>query len=305
MSRRRPQIAPFFVSPVSLMAKSLVAGSLVAGSLIVMSACTETPDAKPAATETPASPSTMPASGGGHGDHAAGTAMPPSEGPFFAMPSDGSQVTETFTVVMGVVGKKVTPAGTAVEDKSQGHHHIIIDGEPVAKGIPVPADATHIHFCKGQTETTLTLAPGKHSLTLQFADGAHISYGPELAKTISVEVKAGGKERGVSFVEPVDGATVKSPVAMKFAVSGMTVRPAGEDALDKTSGHHHVVIDGKPVTAGLTVPADKTHIHYGKGQTEASVELTPGKHTLTLQFADGTHASYGESMSQTINVTVE
>ena len=53
----------------------------------------------------------------------------------------------------------------------------------------VPADATHLHFGKGQTETMLKLTPGKHTLTLQFADGAHQSYGPDLSSTITVEVK--------------------------------------------------------------------------------------------------------------------
>ena len=59
-----------------------------------------------------------------------------------------------------------------------GHHHLIVDGKAVPKGSVVPADATHMHFGKGQTETTLKLPPGKHTLTLQFADGAHQSYGP-------------------------------------------------------------------------------------------------------------------------------
>ena len=53
----------------------------------------------------------------------------------------------------------------------------------------MPTDDTHIHFGKGQTETELKLAPGKHTLTMQFADGAHRSYGPDLSSTISVTVK--------------------------------------------------------------------------------------------------------------------
>ena len=70
-----------------------------------------------------------------------------------------------------------------------GHHHLIIDGHPVEAGKAVPADATHLHFGKGQTETTLKLAPGPHTLTLQFADGLHQSYGPEMSATITVTVK--------------------------------------------------------------------------------------------------------------------
>jgi len=56
-------------------------------------------------------------------------------------------------------------------------------------GTVVPKDSTHLHFGKGQTETTVQLTPGKHKLTLQFADGLHRSYGGKLATTISVNVK--------------------------------------------------------------------------------------------------------------------
>jgi hypothetical protein len=60
-------------------------------------------------------------------------------------------------------------------------------------GIPenevIPTDATHMHFGKGQTECDLRLSPGKHTLTLQFANGAHLSYGPKFSKTISITVE--------------------------------------------------------------------------------------------------------------------
>lgn len=105
----------------------------------------------------------------------------------FVEPKDGATVPPEFKVVMGVEGMKVSPAGQLVE--GTGHHHLIIDGQPAAKGTVVPADATHLHFGKGQTETMLKLSPGKHTLTLQFADGAHQSYGPEMSSTIHVEVK--------------------------------------------------------------------------------------------------------------------
>jgi hypothetical protein len=108
---------------------------------------------------------------------------------------------------------------------------------------------------------------------------------------------------GVSFIEPEDGATVSNPVHVKFAVDGMKVAPAG-DVIDGT-GHHHLLIDGKPLPKGEVVPANDHSIHYGKGQTEAVVTLPPGDHTLTLQFADGAHRSYGPEMSQTITVHVK
>lgn len=107
----------------------------------------------------------------------------------------------------------------------------------------------------------------------------------------------------VFFVEPADGAKVKSPVHVKFGIEGMTVAPAGTP--DLNTGHHHIIVDGAVIPAGSVVPKDETHQHFGKGQTETDVALTPGEHTLTLQLADGNHFSYGEAWSATIKLTVE
>ncbi|WP_287495988.1 DUF4399 domain-containing protein [Pandoraea sp. CB10b_02] len=107
----------------------------------------------------------------------------------------------------------------------------------------------------------------------------------------------------VFFVSPTDGATVTNPVVVKFGVEGMAIKPAGDMA--SNTGHHHLIIDGDPIPAGQVVPTDDTHLHFGKGQTETSVNLTPGDHTLTMQFANGAHQSYGPAMSQTIKVHVK
>lgn len=113
---------------------------------------------------------------------------------------------------------------------------------------------------------------------------------------------ADGTKR-VFFANLEDGAKVKSPVAIKMGVEGMEVQPAGQDK--PNSGHHHIIIDGGPLDAKTIVPADDNHIHFGLGQTEYELELSPGEHTLTLQFADYAHKSYGPDMSATIKVTVE
>ncbi|WP_420386806.1 DUF4399 domain-containing protein [Roseivirga sp.] len=111
-----------------------------------------------------------------------------------------------------------------------------------------------------------------------------------------------GSSDGVYFENLTDGQEVSSTVLVEMGVKGMDVEPAGE--VHKGKGHHHIIIDGGFMKTGETIPADKTHIHYGKGQTEATIELTPGKHTLTLQFANGLHQSYGEAWSKTITVNV-
>ena len=110
-------------------------------------------------------------------------------------------------------------------------------------------------------------------------------------------------DQTVSFIQPEDGAILKSPVVVEFAVVGMEVEPAG--SLSKNKGHHHIVINGSFVPKGKVVPADETHIHYGKGQLTDTLDLEPGDYTLTMQFADGLHNSYGEQMSSTINITVK
>jgi len=108
---------------------------------------------------------------------------------------------------------------------------------------------------------------------------------------------------GVSFVAPKDGATVSNPVHVVFGVDGMKIAPAG--TMMEGTGHHHLLIDGKPLPKGEVIPATETSLHFGKGQTETDLTLPPGDHTLTLQFGDGMHRSYGPEMSKTITVHVK
>ena len=107
----------------------------------------------------------------------------------------------------------------------------------------------------------------------------------------------------VSFVAPADGAVVSSPFTVKFGVSGIEIKPVGD--MTANTGHHHLLINQDPIKAGEVIPADAQHLHFGKGQTEASVTLPPGKYRLTLQFGNGLHQSYGPELSKTINVTVQ
>jgi hypothetical protein len=108
--------------------------------------------------------------------------------------------------------------------------------------------------------------------------------------------------QSVYFIEPKDGATVTSPFKVAFGVTGMTVEPAGD--IKANSGHHHLLINLPPIAAGQTIPVDGTHLHFGKGQTEAEITLPPGNYKLTMQFANGAHLSYGPTMAATISVTV-
>ena len=106
---------------------------------------------------------------------------------YFVEPSDGATVPQDFRVVMDVRGKTIAPAGDM--SANTGHHHLLIDADPVREGDVIPVDASHMHFGKGQTETMVKLAPGSHTLQLQLADGAHRSFGPAMSSTIHVVVK--------------------------------------------------------------------------------------------------------------------
>lgn len=113
----------------------------------------------------------------------------------------------------------------------------------------------------------------------------------------------------VYFVNLKDGETVSNPVIVKFGLSGMGVAPAGLQG-DPTAntGHHHLLIDTKIEGEGLKglIPADEKHVHFGKGQTEASLTLPPGQHTLQLVLGDWTHIPHDPPvMSERITITVK
>ncbi|MFI5154766.1 MAG: DUF4399 domain-containing protein [Chitinophagales bacterium] len=115
------------------------------------------------------------------------------------------------------------------------------------------------------------------------------------------EIPKGAK---VFFVNLKDGQKVKSPLKVEMGVSGIKLDTAGP--IVAGSGHHHLLIDaGDSLASGTVVPKDSTHLHFGKAQKEATVNLSPGKHKLTLQYADGIHRSYGAPLSATIYVVVQ
>ncbi|KAI8474806.1 MAG: hypothetical protein J3K34DRAFT_406669 [Monoraphidium minutum] len=111
----------------------------------------------------------------------------------------------------------------------------------------------------------------------------------------------------VKFLNVDSGASVSSPVHLELGVRGLDVFPASEGLIPGT-GHFHVVVDraaDDKLGEGDVIPFDATHLHYGKGQVSVDVPLTPGKHTLTLQFANALHESFGPDERQEITVTVK
>ncbi len=107
----------------------------------------------------------------------------------------------------------------------------------------------------------------------------------------------------VYFENLQDGDEVSSPFTVMMGVEGMSVDPAGP--LIEHSGHHHIIINGGPLPLGEVIPMDPQNLHYGDGSMEATLELEPGEYTLTMQFGNGHHQSYGEAMSAQVSVIVK
>jgi hypothetical protein len=108
----------------------------------------------------------------------------------------------------------------------------------------------------------------------------------------------------VYIVSPKDGATVKGPVTVVFGLKGMGIAPAGIK-LDGT-GHHHLLVDSElPADLAQPLPATEKVLHFGKGQTETSLTLAPGKHTLQLVLADYLHVPHDPAViSKKVTITV-
>ena len=108
---------------------------------------------------------------------------------YIITPKDGDVVDTTFTVKFGLKGMGVAPAG--VMQEHTGHHHLLIDLDELPDlSKPLPANDNIRHFGGGQTETTLTLKPGKHTLQLLLGNYAHIPQdNPVMSDKITIEVK--------------------------------------------------------------------------------------------------------------------
>jgi len=118
------------------------------------------------------------------------TAAPPNAAVYIISPKDGDTVSSPFKVQFGLSGMGIAPAG--VDKPNTGHHHLIIDAtmSPEELKQPIASDAKHVHFGGGQTETTVTLPPGRHTLQLVLGDWTHIPFNPPIVSpVITVTVK--------------------------------------------------------------------------------------------------------------------
>jgi Domain of unknown function (DUF4399) len=139
-----------------------------------------------------------------------------------------------------------------------------------------------------------------------FAVAAALVLAASVANVQAQERTPSPKGAKVFIVSPKNGETVSSPVTVKFGIKGMTLAPAGTKA--ENTGHHHLLIDtDPPADLGQPLPTvpDKI-IHFGKAQTETTVTLPPGKHTLQLLLGDANHIPHNPPViSKKITITVK
>ena len=114
----------------------------------------------------------------------------------------------------------------------------------------------------------------------------------------------GASESKVYFINLKDGDVVSNPVFIQFGLSGKGVAPAGVDK--ENTGHHHLLIDVKAIDFYMPIPSSKNHLHFGGGQTETSIELTPGEHELQLLLGDLYHVPHSPPItSKKIKILVK
>jgi hypothetical protein len=135
-----------------------------------------------------------------------------------------------------------------------------------------------------------------------------LASGVTLIATLAVgqERTAPAPNAEVYIIAPQNGAMVHGPVTVRFGLKGMGVAPAGVKF--ENTGHHHVIVDTDLSELKLDAPLPMTDkiVHFGKGQTETTLTLPPGKHTLELVFADYSHMSFDPPLhSKKITITVE
>jgi Domain of unknown function (DUF4399) len=125
------------------------------------------------------------------------------------------------------------------------------------------------------------------------------------APLAAADRKPAPQDAHVYILWPSDGAVIPGG---KFwlrmgLTSNMGVAPAG--IAKPNTGHHHVLVDADPPPLDQPIPNDKNHLHFGAGQTEARIDLPPGKHTLQLILGDENHVPHDPPvLSKKISITV-
>jgi hypothetical protein len=140
-----------------------------------------------------------------------------------------------------------------------------------------------------------------HSLSLALLLAALLAADAAVAEIPRTASTEGAK---LYFIAPKDGKTISGKVTVRFGLTGMGVAPAGVTLAG--TGHHHLIVDAPLPPLSLPIPKDERHLHFGNGQTEATLELAAGEHTLQLVLADALHIPHDPPVvSKQIRITVK
>jgi hypothetical protein len=227
---------------------------------------------------------------------------------YFTDLKDGAVVPPKVTINFGLKNMGVAPAGA--DRPNSGHHHLLIDAELPPLDEPIPNDFNHLHFGGGQTGAEITLTPGEHTLQLLMGDKDHVPHTPPvMSSRIKVRVidpslrKPSPPDARAYFVGLEDGSVIPPKATIRFGLVNMGIAPAGVEK--PMTGHHHLLIDTPLPPLDEPIPNDFNHLHFGAGQTEAAVTLSPGAHTLQLLLGDENHVPHNPPvMSKPIKVIV-
>jgi hypothetical protein len=247
------------------------------------------------------------------------TPAPPEAKVFFLDLPDGATLPLKSIIKFGISGMEVAPAGT--DRPNSGHHHLLVDTPLPPLDHEIPSDPNHLHFGRGQTSTELTLTPGEHTLQLLLGDHQHVPHDPPIMSNVlrvyavegtanvasnedrKLDRQPSPPDAKVYFIYPHNGEIIYPNSTIRFGLSNMGVAPAG--VRKPNTGHHHLIIDDETPELYKPIPNDPNHLHFGAGQTEKKITLTPGPHTLQLVLADYQHVPHDPPViSERIQVTV-
>jgi hypothetical protein len=249
------------------------------------------------------------------------TQAPSNAQAFFVDLADGARLPLKSTIKFGLSGMELVPAGT--EKPGSGHHHLLIDAPLPPLDREIPSDFNHVHFGRGQTSAEITLTPGEHTLQLMVGDHQHMPHDPPVvSKVVRVVVSEtpgadaaqaalaspAGRQPAppdamVYFIYPRNGDRIYPRSTIRFGLRNMGVAPAG--VVKANTGHHHLIVDADLPPLDAPIPNDFNHLHFGAGQTEVKLDLTPGEHTLQLMLGDERHLPHDPLVaSAKITVTV-
>jgi Domain of unknown function (DUF4399) len=139
-----------------------------------------------------------------------------------------------------------------------------------------------------------------------FAAPPSIAAAQESAPKKAAAKKPAGKKPRVFFIEPKNGATVTSPVHLRFGVENYEIAPVPQGTVEsarKGMGHHHVGVDTKCLPPGTAIPKAAPWVHFGDGKNEIEMQLPPGRHKLVLEIGDDLHKTQ-PGLCTTIDVNV-